>query len=707
MADESRILALVRAAQAGDDLAFADLVFAHQDIAVAYATSVLGDYQLAEDAAQEAFVDAYRILPSLREPAAFQAWFRTILFKYCDRMMRRKQHRMAGLDAALTVASSEPSPHESLESQDRETLIRQAVAGLTDVERAVVLLYYMGEHSHSRVAELLDVTTNVVKTRLYSARRRLKKNIKEIERRLRAARPSSDQRFARRVMAVALPLQLYLLDADGGKQPAGSTVGPRSAEMPDADTWLIEPRRKLTQKDWDTVIGLMREMQIPGLGGSGQLTDALLERISRLKHITYLDLSNCPEITDKGLRHLAGLPRLERLDLSCPQVTDRGLEVLRCLLQLKTFELRHQNWVSDAGLASLAHCENLQCVNVMGTPTGDGVIKALIGTLGISHFFAGTNVTDAGLRLLRKFPVFKKWRGGNATMSLLAFRAHPNYLWLNLKAPLTNQGLAELAGLEGLSALNLFGGTGEGPFDATRSAITHAGLRYLADLPNLAWLGCNANLCTDEAMRGISAMPRLRFLMCQDAVAGDRGFTALSRSRSIEYVWGRRCYGLTGSGFSALAEMPALQGLSVSCRNVGEDGLSALPRFPALKELMPMDVSDEGFRYVGRCEQLEALHCMYCEKTSDTATEHLTGLRKLKKYQAWGTQITDRSLDSLGRIQTLEHVLFYKCGAITDAGLMFIARLPQLREVSLECLQQVTADAAAIFPASVRVNYSE
>jgi RNA polymerase sigma factor (sigma-70 family) len=705
LADRSYILALVRASQAGDDLAFADLVCAHQDIAVAYATSILGDYQLAEDVAQEAFVDAYRRLPSLREPAAFYAWFRTILFKYCDRMMRRKQHRMAGLDAAQDVASSEPSPHESLESQDRETLIRQAVAGLTDVERPVVLLYYMGEHSHSRVAELLDVTTNVVKTRLYSARRRLKKNINEIERSLRAARPSSDQRFARRVMAAALPLQLYFLDANGDRQPAGSTVGPRTAEVPDANTWLIEPRRELTQKDWDTVVGLMREMQIPGLGASGQLTDSLLERISRLKHITYLDLSHCPEITDKGLRHLAELPRLERLDLSCPQVTDHGLEFLRHLPQLKTFELRHQNWVSDAGLASLAHCENLECVNVMGTPTGDGVIKALIGKPSLSHLFVGTNVTDAGLRLLRMFPVFKKWRGGTAAMSLLAFRAHPNYLWLNLKAPLTNQGLAELAGLEGLSALNLFGGTAEGPFDARRSTITHAGLRYLAGLPRLAWFGCNANLCTDEAMHEISAMPRLRFLMCQDAVAGDKGFAALSRSRSIEYVWGRRCYALTGSGFSSLAEMPALQGLSVSCRNVGEDGLSALPRFPALKELMPMDVSDYGFRHVGRCEQLEALHCMYCEGTSDIATERLTGLRKLKKYQAWGTQITDHSLEILGRMQTLEHLLFYECDAITDSGLAFIARLPRLREVSLECLRQVTVDAAAIFPAGVRVNY--
>jgi DNA-directed RNA polymerase specialized sigma24 family protein len=71
--DKEKIASLVRAARAGDDFAFAELVRAYQDIAVAYATAILGDYHLAEDAAQEAFVEAYRELSALREPAAFAA----------------------------------------------------------------------------------------------------------------------------------------------------------------------------------------------------------------------------------------------------------------------------------------------------------------------------------------------------------------------------------------------------------------------------------------------------------------------------------------------------------------------------------------------------------------------------------------------------------------------------------------------------------
>src|SRR5215510_9443153 len=203
--DKEKTMSLVRAAQAGDDLAFSELVRAYQDVAVAYATSILRDYPLAEDAAQEAFVEAYRELASLREPAAFAAWFRTIIFKHCDRMTRRKRRPLTGLEAALDVASPEPSPQESLELHEIKISVWKAIATLSDAERVVVLLYYMGEHSQIAIAEFLNVTTNAVKTRLYSARKRLRKYMGHIEENLNAARPSSDPKFAEKIQRLIRP----------------------------------------------------------------------------------------------------------------------------------------------------------------------------------------------------------------------------------------------------------------------------------------------------------------------------------------------------------------------------------------------------------------------------------------------------------------------------------------------------------------------
>ena len=68
-------------ARSGDIDAFACIVREFQDMAVGYAYSVLGDLGLAEDAAQEAFIEAYENLAKLRKPEAFAGWFRKIVFK--------------------------------------------------------------------------------------------------------------------------------------------------------------------------------------------------------------------------------------------------------------------------------------------------------------------------------------------------------------------------------------------------------------------------------------------------------------------------------------------------------------------------------------------------------------------------------------------------------------------------------------------------
>jgi hypothetical protein len=193
--------------------------------------------------------------------------------------------------------------------------------------------------------------------------------------------------------------------------------------------------------------------------------------------------------------------------------------------------------------------------------------------------------------------------------------------------------------------------------------------------------------------------------MGQGSVASDDGFTALSRSRTIEYIWGRECPNLGGRGFTALAAMPALRGLAVSCKNVDDAALSALPRFPALRGLMPMDVPDDGFRHVGRCERLEDLWCMYCRDTGDAATEHIAGLSGLKTYYAGATQITDRSLEILGRMPSLESIEFYECAGISNTGIALLAGLPRLSEITVGGSPNVTREGMSVFPASVRVNY--
>jgi hypothetical protein len=194
-------------------------------------------------------------------------------------------------------------------------------------------------------------------------------------------------------------------------------------------------------------------------------------------------------------------------------------------------------------------------------------------------------------------------------------------------------------------------------------------------------------------------------LMGQGTVATDEGFKSLSRSQTIEYFWGRECPNLSAGGFAALAAMRALKGLAVSCKFVDDAALARLPDFPSLKELVPMDVSDDGFRHIGRCERLESLILMYCRDTTDDATSHIVGMLNLKKYHAGYTLITDRSLEMLGRMNCLEELSFEGCKFISDHGIGFLTTLPRLREISIGGCPKVTRSGVTGFASSVGVNY--
>ncbi|HKX29722.1 MAG TPA: hypothetical protein VJ302_18675 [Blastocatellia bacterium] len=484
--------------------------------------------------------------------------------------------------------------------------------------------------------------------------------------------------------------------ADPRSAPVGLSSTPPFYKI-DRQHNTIEPELILSDRDWETIFGVMTELRITGLKANGQLTDAALKALLRLDFVTRLNLGGTKRITDDGLNRLAGMPQLQELDLSDypgGQITDRGLEFLRHLTGLRQFQMCWQRGISDLGLANLAGCDRLESVNLLGTPTGDGVIRALAGKRRLRLFKTGRLVTDAGLPFLHQFPMFKTWQDGEIQYGLMSFEAEPTDLLLD--GPITDRGLANLAGLDGLFGLSFFWHL---------SALTAGGLKPLADLPRLGYLGCQGELCNDEAMRHIAAIPRLRMLMGQGTVASDDGFTALSRSQTIEYLWGRECPNLGGRGFAALAAMPSLRGLAVSCKNVDDAALSSLPSFPVLRGLMPMDVPDAGFRHIGLCTQLEDLWCMYCRETGDEATEHLTGLSKLKTYYAGQTRITDRSLEILSRLSSLEKIQLEACDGITNAGLALLAGLPRLREICIGGSPRITREGLAVFTANVRADY--
>ena len=102
---------LIAEVKLGNKRAYEPIVKRFQDMAVAYGYATLGDWQLAEDAAQEAFIAAYCELSALRDPQAFPGWFRRIVIKQIDRI-RRGRPRYVPLDELSNVPAHQQNPSD-------------------------------------------------------------------------------------------------------------------------------------------------------------------------------------------------------------------------------------------------------------------------------------------------------------------------------------------------------------------------------------------------------------------------------------------------------------------------------------------------------------------------------------------------------------------------------------------------------------------
>jgi RNA polymerase sigma-70 factor (ECF subfamily) len=140
---------LVSGVRAGRRALFSVLIMRHERSTHLLAYSILRDRQLAEDATQEAFVQAYRALPTLRNPSAFGPWVHTIVTRRAVRLRARRRPVAASLEEAGEV----PVPSDGRVDHDSERLL-SAILRLAEHERQVILLHHFDGHPVETVAHI-------------------------------------------------------------------------------------------------------------------------------------------------------------------------------------------------------------------------------------------------------------------------------------------------------------------------------------------------------------------------------------------------------------------------------------------------------------------------------------------------------------------------------------------------------------------------
>ncbi len=180
--------ALVRAAQHGDLDAFNRLVRTYERQAYAVALRLMRRPELAEDATQDAFIQAYRALDTFRG-GSFRAWLMRIVTNRCYDVLRSATRRAAD---SLDDQMFEAEPHwSSIAAPDdpvgRATqaelgrLLEGALARLPNDQRLAVILCDVQGYAYEEAAEIMNVAIGTVKSRLSRARSALRAMIREQE----------------------------------------------------------------------------------------------------------------------------------------------------------------------------------------------------------------------------------------------------------------------------------------------------------------------------------------------------------------------------------------------------------------------------------------------------------------------------------------------------------------------------------------------
>ena len=139
--------------------------------AVAY--NVLYDYQLAEDAIQESLINVLRGAKALNTPRAAYSWVLTIVRNTSLDILRKRKHESPTEDTEL-INLSESSMHVTGEAVD----VQQALAGLEENDRQIVLLKATMGFSHREIAKMLDLTEGACQKRYQRALKELREHLK-------------------------------------------------------------------------------------------------------------------------------------------------------------------------------------------------------------------------------------------------------------------------------------------------------------------------------------------------------------------------------------------------------------------------------------------------------------------------------------------------------------------------------------------------
>lgn len=172
---------LIAQAQEGDLTAYNTLVLHYQDIVYNVAYRIMKDPASADDAAQEAFISAYKAINSFRG-GSFKSWLLRIVTNSCyDELRRRKRRPQSSLDeiteenpSVAFMASGDAGPEEQRYQTELVDAVKHCMDELPDEQRIAAVLCDVEGRDYKEIAEMMSTSLGTVKSRISRARTKLR-----------------------------------------------------------------------------------------------------------------------------------------------------------------------------------------------------------------------------------------------------------------------------------------------------------------------------------------------------------------------------------------------------------------------------------------------------------------------------------------------------------------------------------------------------
>lgn len=173
----------IASARNGDEAAFGQLVQKYQKRVYTLTVRMCPTPELAEEAAQEAFLSAWQGLPFFRGDSAFSTWLYRLASNACvDLLRKERRHQGTSLDddaAGAEIPDTKPTPEEAAETKELRAQIEAGLRQLSPEHRAVLILREIQQLNYEEIADVLSLDLGTVKSRISRGRRQLRDFLKE------------------------------------------------------------------------------------------------------------------------------------------------------------------------------------------------------------------------------------------------------------------------------------------------------------------------------------------------------------------------------------------------------------------------------------------------------------------------------------------------------------------------------------------------